>query len=46
MQCKDGQKHESTVWIRPLVSEVSATAASLRKPTVEIGEPVEGFQRF
>lgn len=38
MQCKDGQKHESAVWIHQLVSKVSSTAASPRKPSVGIHE--------
>lgn len=38
MQCKDGQKHESAVWIHQLVSKVSSTAVSPRKPSVGIHE--------
>lgn len=38
MQCKDGQKHESAVWIHQLVSKVSSTAVYPRKPSVGIHE--------
>lgn len=38
MQCKDGQKHESAVWIHQLVSKVLSKAASPRKPSDGIDE--------